>query len=118
MDISFSYYKNIIIIKPIGELDHHNIERHKNEADRQFKKRNSKNIVFDLKDVTFIDSSGIGYIIGRYKLTLFSGGKTAFANVNEQVKKILSISGLNKIIKSYPTTESAILGIEQQGGTL
>ncbi|MCD8089117.1 MAG: anti-sigma factor antagonist, partial [Clostridiales bacterium] len=73
------------------------------------------NIIFDLKQVTFIDSSGIGYIIGRYKHCIFSGGKTAFVNVSRTAEKILEISGILKIIKIYPSTDAAISAMEKGG---
>ncbi len=108
MQLSMSFYKNILIISPIGELDHHSVERHAGEADRCFKMRNFKNIIFDLKEVTFIDSSGIGYILGRYKLALLAGGTTALVNVSDQVRKLAAISGLFKIMEEYPSVEAAI----------
>lgn len=113
MNIVFNRYNNILIAAPYGELDHHNIEKHKKETERYFKLNNARSIIFDLKGVTFIDSSGIGYILGRYKQSLFAGGKTCFVNASDPVRKLLSVSGLLKIIKIYPSVDTAISAIEK-----
>lgn len=115
MQINLSFYKNILIVSPIGELDHHNIEKHTAETDRCFKMRGFKYIIFNLEGVTFIDSSGIGYMLGRYKLALFAGGSAAAVNPSEQVRKIIKISGLLKIIKIYPNLDKAIENITRGG---
>lgn len=107
MNIKYKRYKNTLIITPNGELDHHNIEKYRSETDRSFSFYNARNIIFDLSEVNFIDSSGLGYILGRYKLTLFAGGKTAVVIRGEAVGKIFRCAGLDKIIKTYPSVEAA-----------
>lgn len=67
-----------------------------------------KNIVFDFKDVSFMDSSGIGLIMGRYKKVMFIGGKAAVTNVGNAVDRIFKISGLYKIIEKYDTIQEAL----------
>ena len=52
-----------------------------------------------------MDSSGIGVIIGRYKKISSEGGKVSVVNVNDRVKKIFNLSGMNKIINIYDTYE-------------
>ena len=69
---------------------------------------NVKNIVFDFKDVSFMDSSGIGLIMGRYKKVMFIGGKAAVTNVGNAVDRIFKISGLYKIIEKYDTIQEAL----------
>ena len=64
-----------------------------------------KNIIFDFKNIRFMDSSGIGVIIGRYKKISSEGGKVSVVNVNDRVKKIFNLSGMNKIINIYDTYE-------------
>ena len=63
------------------------------------------NIIFDFKNIRFMDSSGIGVIIGRYKKISSEGGKVSVVNVNDRVKKIFNLSGMNKIINIYDTYE-------------
>ena len=87
----------IIYIK--DELDHHAVTYLRETSDRLIEAGNVKNIVFDFKDVSFMDSSGIGVIIGRCKSMGFSGGEVAATNMNERVKKIFMVSGLQKLIR-------------------
>ncbi|MCD7905286.1 MAG: anti-sigma factor antagonist [Clostridiales bacterium] len=115
MKSHIKFYKNILIISPVGELDHFNIEKYRREEDIMIKRKKPKNIIFDLGQVTFIDSSGIGYILGKYKLCMLSGGKAALVNVKGNTRKILEISGLLKIIKICPAIDQAIYAIEKGG---
>ncbi len=102
----------IVVIK--GEIDHHTAESVREKIDDDYFKYRCKNIVFDFKKVSLMDSSGIGMVIGRYKKVKFSGGKVIVAEANETVKKIFEMSGLNKIIDFYKDLETAICVL---GGT-
>ncbi|MGB9809387.1 MAG: anti-sigma factor antagonist, partial [Caldanaerobacter sp.] len=59
-------------------------------------------------NLTFMDSSGIGVIIGRYKKVKNNGGKVAIANTSQHLKKLIEVSGLLRIIKCYNSLEEAI----------
>ena len=96
----------IIYIK--DELDHHAVTYLRETSDRLIEAGNVKNIVFDFKDVSFMDSSGIGLIMGRYKKVMFIGGKAAGTNVGNSVDRIFKISGLYKIIEKYDTIQEAL----------
>ena len=64
-----------------------------------------KKVIFDFSRVVFMDSAGIGLILGRYKMTTSFGGKMELINVNEKVKKVFEMSGILKIIpivEKYP----------------
>ena len=97
----------IIYIK--DELDHHAVTYLRETSDRLIEAGNVKNIVFDFKDVSFMDSSGIGLIMWRYKKVMFIGGKAAVTNVGNAVDRIFKISGLYKIIEKYDTIQDAML---------
>ena len=57
-----------------------------------------KEFIFDFSNVSFMDSAGIGLIIGRYKLINMIGGELKIANVNTQIQKIFEMSGLLRLI--------------------
>ncbi len=59
--------------------------------------RSVRKLIFDLSKVTFMDSSGIGVILGRYKLMAARGGTIGIANPNESIVKILRIAGIYKL---------------------
>ncbi len=100
--------KNLKIELLTRELDHHIPNEVREEIDYVIQEKQVKNIVFDFKNMNFMDSSGIGVVIGRYKKISSEGGKVAVININPRVKKIFELSGMNKIIGIHNTYEDAI----------
>ena len=88
-----------LILKMPRELDHHQAEFLKEEADGLLVKYPVRNLIFDFSDTHFMDSSGIGVIIGRCKNVRFSGGYVKAIHLNQQIQRIFKISGLMKIIE-------------------
>jgi stage II sporulation protein AA (anti-sigma F factor antagonist) len=103
----FEVTDHCLIIKLTSELDHHSALKIREKSDRLIDKGNIKNIIFDFKDANFMDSSGIGVIMGRYKKVIFTGGKVAVTNVNDTVDRIFRMSGLYKIIEKHETIKDA-----------
>lgn len=99
---------NNLLVQFKGELDHHSTEDARRKIDQQYFNQTMKNIILDLRGLTFMDSSGIGLIMGRYKNCIEKKGSIVIINDNTYVDKILNMSGLLKIIKVYPTIEAAI----------
>ena len=89
----------LLIFKLTEEIDHYSAEKIRKRADYEIEIHIPKKVIFDFKDVSFMDSSGIGMIIGRYKLVSMFGGEFAIVNVNKIIKKTLEMSGVLKIIK-------------------
>ncbi len=102
-----------LIIHLNGELDHHNALKVREKADKLIDRNNIKYIIFDFTGAEFMDSAGIGVIMGRYRKVIFIGGKTAVANINSSVDRIFRLSGLYKIIEKYDTVESALKRIQK-----
>ncbi len=67
----------------------------------------ARHLVFDFSGVNFIDSSGLGVVLGRYKTVSSRGGKVMIQGVNEQVYKILVLSGFDRIMKIIPQAAMA-----------
>lgn len=82
-----------------GEIDHHYAEQVRREMDKLISSEHPTKFILDFSNVTFMDSSGIGLIIGRYKKVSKYGGKVYAANLNRRVGKIFRVAGLDKIIK-------------------
>lgn len=97
-----------LVIRLTKELDHHTAVRIREKADQMIDRNNIKHIIFDFSEAGFMDSAGIGVIMGRYKKVIFIGGKTAVANVGSTVDRIFRLSGLYKIIEKYETVEAAL----------
>lgn len=105
---TFEVVNRCLVIRLNRELDHHSALSLREKSDKLIDKGNIKNIIFDFTESGFMDSSGIGVIMGRYKRVIFTGGKVAVTNVNETVDRIFRISGLYKIINRYESIKEAI----------
>ena len=111
MHITFKKTGQTLIVTMIGELDHHNAVNAREEIDRRFSASSSKNIVFNLQKLEFMDSSGLGILIGRYKTVSAIGGKTAIAAPSVLTRRLIELAGVHKIIPVYETTGDAVGGV-------
>ncbi|WP_326908573.1 STAS domain-containing protein [Sedimentibacter sp. MB31-C6] len=98
MNIEFIEIGHELFIKLNGDLDHHSSESIRDIIDEKIKDEKYKKIVIDLKKLDFIDSSGIGFVIGRYKVIRKRNGVIEIINASKKVRKILDMSGIGKII--------------------
>ena len=98
MNIRIEYAGNTLVAKLEGELDQHVATELRTRLDDEISKHNIINLIFDFKGVTFMDSSGIGVIVGRYKKIQARGGTTMVIRVQPQVDRVLEISGIKKIL--------------------
>ena len=95
----YAIIENYLCIKMPKEVDHHGASGIRECADRLILDDKVKNIVFDFEDTTFMDSSGIGIIIGRYRKISCFGGKVYTINTSERIQRLLRSSGLSSIIE-------------------
>ncbi|HHY99741.1 MAG TPA: anti-sigma factor antagonist [Sedimentibacter sp.] len=98
MNIDFVETGQVLTIKLKGELDHHSAEAARVLVDEKIKNEKYSKLVIDLKGLDFIDSSGIGFVIGRYKVIRKRKGVIEIVNAGKKVRKILDMSGIGKII--------------------
>jgi stage II sporulation protein AA (anti-sigma F factor antagonist) len=96
-----------LVVTISGELDHHSASEIRDKLDKSYERSGCRHIIFDFTEVSFMDSSGIGMIIGRYKNAGKKGGKVAVVNMNRQLEKVFSVSGLQKIVGQYATVQAA-----------
>ena len=111
MFLKFSDIKGCLIVKLIGELDHHRAEEVRVKIDDRIDRDNIKKVIMDFSGVTFMDSSGIGVVIGRYKKIKSRDGIICIAAANKRIDKVFEISGIYKIIKAYKNIDEAIKNI-------
>ncbi|MCI8326525.1 MAG: anti-sigma factor antagonist [Lachnospiraceae bacterium] len=81
------------------ELDHHSSLDLREQTDMLLRTYSVKNLIFDFQNTEFMDSSGIGMMIGRCKNMEFTGGKVQAEHMNKRIQKIFLLSGLHKMIK-------------------
>ncbi len=99
MQIKVKQQEHSITACLYGELDHHSAMQTRESLDRLIARYNNTDLVLDLKNLSFMDSSGIGVIIGRYKKLKNSGKNLYVKNASRQIDKVMSVSGLYSIIK-------------------
>ena len=105
MEVRCTERNGNLVVKIIGEIDHHTADHIRYTAEKAFFNSSAKNMVFDFAHVGFMDSSGIGMIIGRYKEVKKAGGKVFAINITPEIDRIFLISGLKKIINCFKSLE-------------
>ncbi|MCF0149697.1 MAG: anti-sigma F factor antagonist [Clostridium sp.] len=108
MILKFDKIDDKLIVFLNGELDHHSAEEVRVKIDDRIDRDNIKKVIMDFNNVTFMDSSGIGVVIGRFKKVQNRDGVVCVVNVNSRVDRVFTLSGLYKIIKSYINVEEAV----------
>lgn len=86
-----------------GEIDHHSAKGMRAEIDKKIEEEMPSVVILDFSAVVFMDSSGIGLVMGRYKIMNENGGQVAIANAPKAIKKVMQLSGLSKITKIINT---------------
>lgn len=108
MYISFEEFDETLIVELSGELDHHSAVEVRNKMDDRLERDNFINLILNFKGVTFMDSSGIGVVIGRFKKLQRKKGRVIITNINENVRRVFDLSGMFKIIGLYKDVNEAL----------
>ena len=115
MELKFTKKNRTLIVFISGEIDHHTAEKLRTQTDQNLERMKGKNIIFCLQEVDFMDSSGIGVMIGRYKNIQSLQGRIAVACAGEKIQEILSLSGLGKLLPSFANLALALDYVEGRG---
>ena len=100
MNVNYNKQDKLLLLEITEEIDHHEVEKLRRKADNEITRYMPRKVIFDFSNVSFMDSAGIGLIIGRYKLINMIGGELKIANVNTQIQKIFE-KKLHKIKKIW-----------------
>lgn len=113
LDIEIKKLKDVLLVRLCGELDHHTAEGVRQRIDQELQQELYPHVVLNLAELSFMDSSGLGVILGRYKQINERGGTLAVCSVNDSVRKLFELSGMFKIISAYEREEEAlgVLGV-------
>lgn len=105
-----SYIKNdnIYIVKLSGEVDLYNANKIKDNISTHLKNSTAKNIIINLDEVTYIDSTGIGTLISIRQIISGARGELRLIHVTNSVKKIFELTKLNMLFKILDDEEAAI----------
>ncbi len=109
MNVTIEASGSIVIAYLIGEIDHHTAADVREKIDSIIKFKKPNHLILDFRNVTFMDSSGIGLVMGRYRLlqSISQSAGLEIKNVTPQTKKIMELAGLGRIaiIKEYKRDE-------------
>lgn len=108
MNIKGLCIDNVYIVKLKGEIDHIASAEIKDAITNDINNNRIKNLILDFSEVTFMDSSGIGMIIGRYKQMKNLNGDIIITGINAYTERVINLSGINKIIKVFSTVEEGL----------
>lgn len=90
---------NTLLIDMEGDIDHHMAALLREESDEVLNRSYVREVVFDFARTKFMDSSGIGLIMGRYRQAGYNDATVSLVNVSAGIDRMLEMSGLYKIIK-------------------
>lgn len=98
MNCKYIQADKLLLLQITEEIDHHTTEEIRRKADYEITRYMPRKIIFDFNQVTFMDSAGIGMIIGRYKVAKMLGSSLEMINVKPSIKKVFEMSGVLKIV--------------------
>lgn len=98
MESKFYEDKKMLVFKITDEIDDCSVQKIRRKADYEIERYMPRKVIFDFNQVTFMDSAGIGMLIGRYKVAKMLGSNIEMINVKPSIKKIFEMSGVLKII--------------------
>ncbi|MDF0726142.1 anti-sigma F factor antagonist [Cytobacillus sp. S13-E01] len=97
--INLEIKNNVLCIRLAGELDHHTAEELRQKVTSTIEENKINHILLNLESLSFMDSSGLGVILGRYKQIKNGGGEMVVCSISPAVKRLFDMSGLFKIIR-------------------
>lgn|SRR5699024_4893284 len=99
LSTNFIVKEDVLIVRLAGELDHHEAEKLREVWKDQIYENAVKHVLLNLEGVSFMDSSGLGVVLGRYKEILQIGGELVVCSVTPPVQRLFEMSGLFKIVR-------------------
>ncbi|MGI6751896.1 MAG: STAS domain-containing protein [Anaerovoracaceae bacterium] len=113
MDVKYEITDDILIARLSGELDHHSATMVRKDIDQAIDAFQAVNLILILEQVSFMDSAGIGVVVGRYNKMKGRGGRIFLTGGGEYLRRILEMSGVYTIIDHYEKVEDVVRLIER-----
>ena len=102
---------NTLVVKFSGDIDNLVYETYKNKLETIINENKYKKVIMDFSSVTFIDSSGLGLILGRYNQLKKYNGTLYMSGVSKQTEKIFNIAGIWTIMDKYDSLDCALKSV-------
>lgn len=108
MEIEFVLRHSILVVRLKGELDHHWAGRLRQSVDGELARHRARSLIFNLGGLTFMDSSGIGALLGRFRRISAGGGRMVLCEVPPSLSKITEIAGMAGVIPFFEEESAAL----------
>ena len=108
LEAEFKVEEDVLIVRLQGELDHHEAEQLRERWKDEIYHHSVKHVLLNLRDITFMDSSGLGVVLGRYKEVLQLGGQFVVCSITAPIERLFEMSGLFKIVKQAEDEHDAL----------
>ncbi|MCC8022545.1 MAG: anti-sigma factor antagonist [Clostridiales bacterium] len=97
MSVRIEHSKDVMSAYLDGDIDHHSAKAIRETIDEAIQRKKPKLLILDFRNVAFMDSSGIGLVMGRYRLLQVTRSRLEIMNVSPQTKKVMKLAGLDKL---------------------
>lgn len=117
MELTSDIQNNCLIVRLKGDIDMHSVPDFKKKVITDMEDNNLKVLILNFKNVKFIDSSGLGVILGRYRVLKNNNGRLIIVGLSPRIERIFKLSGILKLISVYENETMALKSIgEEKGG--
>lgn len=116
MEIRFDMIDDVLVPVLIGELDHHSFAETRDSIDQTYKAFKARHIILSFEELSFMDSSGVGLIMGRYNKVREQKGKIAIIGCSDHILRILELAGIFTIAGCFAGMEEALTFLKEGEG--
>ena len=109
MKLDYTLENGILTVRPTGDIDHHATVSLREQTDRLLSEKRPKKLLLDLSKTEFMDSSGIGLVMGRWKLMRDISGRVVIENAPKAIKKVMKMSGIEKLVSMEDKKEGSFV---------
>lgn len=115
MDVGIEshFVDGAVVVRLRGELDHHVAEQIRDEIDQQLAENRYRALVISFRGTEFMDSSGLGLILGRYRTIMQHQGRMALCEVSPSLRRLFELSGLLKILPVFGSESEALAAVKE-----
>ena len=114
--LEYRMSEGVLIIEPGAEIDHHQAEAIIRYTESLMRQRPVRVLIFDMEETVFMDSAGVGMMIGLYREMKMRGGAVGIIHMKKSVNRIYQMAGLPKIIHCYEDEYQMAMALKEKGG--
>ena len=97
MAVAYTTHNRMLTVALSGDIDHHRVKGLVQDLEREIDEVLPRQLIVDCAGITFMDSSGIGLVMGRYRLMQLAGGRLSVTGASERIQKIMRLAGLDRL---------------------